>query len=210
MFMFHSSLWRRISISRHDWCLQNVSIDRSETSQFHTMLTIDFFYWHWKFLTQVLRSYNMDEFLGITERITTIRALLGPDAGLLSSSSIPPAVNSTSSTPSSFSSSRSLQPPSSGSEQLNTRDRINGPRSTIPNPLEDRELTVWPTLHLILSSLDFFISFFLSFFLSFYKYAYISIFLSHFLPNLLSVWLFLVSFFMFILSSRLSFIFFGS
>ena len=34
-------------------------------------------------LPTILRSCNMDEFLGISERITTIRALLGPNAGLL-------------------------------------------------------------------------------------------------------------------------------
>ena len=37
-------------------------------------------------LIQVLRCRNMDEFLGISERLATIRALLGPNAGLLSSS----------------------------------------------------------------------------------------------------------------------------
>ena len=39
----------------------------------------------------------MDEFLGISERITTIRALLGPNAGLLNSSSTVPTSGGTSS-----------------------------------------------------------------------------------------------------------------
>ena len=38
-------------------------------------------------LPTVLRSRNMDEFLGISDRITTIRSLLGPNAGLLTSHS---------------------------------------------------------------------------------------------------------------------------
>jgi len=48
-------------------------------------------------LPTVLRCRKIDEFLGISERITTIRGLLGPNAGLLSSSSQSVSASSSSS-----------------------------------------------------------------------------------------------------------------
>ena len=47
-------------------------------------------YFHFKCGMQVLRSPSIEEFLGVTERIKSIRLLLGPNMNLLSSSQSTP------------------------------------------------------------------------------------------------------------------------
>ena len=118
-------------------------------------------------LIQVLRCRNMDEFLGISERLATIRALLGPNAGLLSSSNSSSSSAVGKNTSHSSDSSSSLQPASSSStllpllsssssssspHQSYLRAGINGPGSSNSTLPEDRELSVSRHLLIFLPS----------------------------------------------------------
>ena len=118
-------------------------------------------------LIQVLRCRNMDEFLGISERLATIRALLGPNAGLLSSSNSSSSSAVGKNTSHSSDSSSSLQPVSSSStllpllsssssssspHQSYMRAGINGPGSSNSTLPEDRELSVSGHLLIFLPS----------------------------------------------------------